>query len=296
MTLSLFDSHAPATQSALAPQATTGRGAWKLPLRRALGLTRPVHALLADAHGVWAWEPRDCHAPATRHASISAWMARHPGCDLRLWVSAELARSLVPASAVAHAGPDLNVDQNAVNAPDLRVRARHELVRRYGAAAQSWALATWYTARGLGVCALSGIDLAALTRAAHAADVRIRAVVPWWYHAFSQATHCVSAIHQAPMAQVCVVEGQQVAWVSATYGVLADVQQTVLADACVDALRDALLGRTQQANTRCDTSVVLGQGLRDGAHTHTLDALVLGRLDGAQPPQWLRPSLQREIH
>ena len=309
MTLSMYD--------AAAPAVTTTRGLWKLPLRRALGLARPVHALLADAHGVWAWEPRDCHAGATRHASVSAWLARHPGCDLRLWVGGELARSLVLAGAARHgesgnaSGIDTHSDPAVVphghpaidSAVALRDRARRELVQRHGAVAQHWALATWHTRIGLGVCALSGIDLPALTLQARHDQVRIRSVVPWWYHAFSQAARCVNALNHAPAATVCVVEGRQLAWISTTRGEIAEVQQTVLEDATVAALHTALTQRAQRTGERRATSaitttptIVLGQGLTDGAQTQELDALVLGRLDGVQPPQWLRPSLGREMH
>ena len=291
---------------------TAERGLWKLPLRRALGLARPVHALLADAHGVWAWEPRDCHAGATRHASVSAWLARHPGCDLRLWVGGELARSVVPGGGARHgeaddaSGIDKLGDPSPDTAPALRARARRELVQRHGAVAQHWPLATWHTRIGLGVCALSGIDLPALTLQARHDQVRIRAVVPWWYHAFSQAARCVNALNHAPAATVCVVEGRQLAWISTTHGELAEVQQTVLENATVAALHAALTQRAQRAGERREITltpttptIVLGQGLTDGAQTQelaALNALVLGRLDGAQPPQWLRPSLGREMH
>ena len=46
----------------------------------------------------------------------------------------------------------------------------------------------------------------------------------------------------------------------------------------------------------CGSEQHAGQGLRDGTHTQALDALVLGRIDGTQPPEWLRPSLYREMH
>ena len=316
MTLSLYEPPALAM--------TAERGLWKLPLRRALGLARPVHALLADAHGVWAWEPRDCHAGATRHASVSAWLARHSGCDLRLWVGGELARSMVPAGAALHdeAGKDSGIDSHSDTPSDdhrdtqfnpaldsavaLRARARRELMQRHGAVAQHWPLATWHTRIGLGVCALSGIDLPALTLQARHDQVRIRSVVPWWYHAFSQAARCVNALNHAPAATVCVVEGRQLAWISTTRGEIAEVQQTVLENATVAALHAALTQRAQRAGERRATTaitttptIVLGQGLTDGAQTQelaALNALVLGRLDGAQPPQWLRPSLGREMH
>jgi hypothetical protein len=41
--------------------------------------------------------------------------------------------------------------------------------------------------------------------------------------------------------------------------------------------------------------VILGQGLVDGAKTRGLGGVVLGRLDGEQPPQWLRPSFHADM-
>ena len=143
-------------------------------MRRALGRARPVHALLADAHGVWAWDPRDCHAGATRHASVSTWLKRHPGCDLRLWVGAELAHSLVSGS-----GPDRG---SASDGNRNRNRADDH--------------------------------------------------------------------DSAPTATVCVVEARQLAWISAVQGQLAQVQQTVLADASVGSLQAALAQRPHASARR----------------------------------------------
>ena len=283
MTPSLYEPAALPAHDLASPAASVRRP-WRRALGRALGrslgLARPVHALLVDAHGVWAWDPRDCHAPATRHASVTAWLARRPGCDMRLWVGGELARSVVR--------------DGAGDSRTLRAQARLDLVQRHGAVAQNWALATWHTSIGLGVCALSGIDLAALTEQARRHDVRVRSVVPWWSHALAQALCCANSVRHAAAATICVVEGRQVAWIAVAHGLLADVQQTTLADASVGALHAALTQRAQQTgldHSRGAPTVVLGQGLIDGAHTQALNALVLGRLDGAQPPQWLRPSL-----
>jgi hypothetical protein len=53
---------------------------------------------------------------------------------------------------------------------------------------------------------------------------------------------------------------------------------------------------TAAAQTPGPAPVVLGQGLIDGACTRGLNALVLGRLDGEQPPLWLRPSAREALH
>ena len=111
---------------------TERRGAWQSPLRYGVGLRSPVHALLADAQGVWAWAPDDAHAAATRHASVQTWFEAHPGCDVRLWVAAQLTRSPDRPHAAAH-------DDEAA----LRSCARQEFIDRHGRVAAAWALATW---------------------------------------------------------------------------------------------------------------------------------------------------------
>ena len=94
----------------------------------------------------------------------------------------------------------------------------------------------------------------------------------------------------------CVVEGQQIAWISTARGLLVEVQQTSLASAHVDALRAELTRWASATPASALKPVVLGQGLQNGSQTGALDALVLGRLDGDQPPQWLRPSFTTDMH
>lgn len=267
------------------PRFAERRDAWTLPLRRSLGLRAPVHAVLADSNGAWAWNPRDPHSAAKRYASVQDWIKRHPGCDVRLWVSGQLVRSLARDQAAA------DQDDEA-----LRSNAKREFIARHGDAAAGWALATWRNEAALGVCALSGIDLPALNEHAGKHAVRMQSVVPWWYHAFQEARRCVSALGQVETAHVCVVEGQQIAWISAARGLLVDVEQTLLASAHIDALRAELTRWVSATPASALKPVVLGQGLQNGSHTGALDALVLGRLDGDQPPQWLRPSFTTDMH
>lgn len=254
-------------------------------LRQGAGLAPSAHALLVDACGAWSWQPGDCHAAALRHASVQEWIEGNPGCELRLWVSGQLLQSL------GHTSSEADGDEQA-----LRSHARRTLVQRHGERAARWALATWKNDLAVGVCALAGIDLEALTRHAQQHGVRMRSVVPWWYHAFLEARRCVVALAEAKNANVCIVEGRHIAWVTSTDGRLTDVRQATLETACVAALGDEirmLAGQTDDVRTM---TVVLGQGLVDGARTQALKALVLGRLDGEQPPQWLRPSMRREMH
>ncbi|MBC7483642.1 MAG: hypothetical protein H7337_17480 [Rhizobacter sp.] len=267
----------PATRSA------EPRGTWQSSLRHGLGLRSPMHALLADANGVWAWAPGDAHAAATRHASAQEWFAAHPDCDVRLWVAAQLTCS-----------PDRHRDSANHDEEALRSRARQDLIERHGHVAADWALATWKNDAARGVCALAGIDLSALNREASRHGVRVQSVVPWWYHAFLAAKRCVNALNQADHGQVCVVEGAQVAWVTTARGLLADVQQRPLESASIGALQAAL--NAAAAQTPGPSPVVLGQGLADGASARGLNALVLGRLDGDQPPLWLRPSAREALH
>ena len=277
-----FDAVAPALHVA---RAAAARNATQPALRRRLGLRHPAYALLADAHGVWAWSPRDSHAPATRHSNVEDWVSSHPGCDMRLWVAGHLVHSLARTSA-----PTLEDDEA------LHSRARSELVEQHGAIAAKWALATWKNGAARGVCALAGIDLAALTEHGRRHGVRVRSVVPWWYHAFQEAKRCVNALNDAPSGNVCVVEGRQIAWLSTTCGLLTDIRQVSVDDDSIEAVRDAIGRLTRQSRNPLETPVVLGHGLKDGARTHPLNATVLGRLDGEQPPQWLRPSERVERH
>ena len=280
-----FDGVLPGLPSLPTVRVAEQREAWKLPLRRSLGLRVPVHALLADSSGAWAWDPHDAHAAATRHASVQDWIKLNPGCDVRLWVSGQLVRSLGRDRTVA--------DQDDES---LRSHAKREFIERHGDTAASWALATWRNEAALGVCALSGIDLPALNQHAGKHAVRMQSVVPWWYHAFQEARRCVTALSQVQTGHVCVVEGRQLAWISTARGLLAEVRQTALAAASVEALQCEL--RVLAANMPASgmRPVVLGQGLEDGSRTGALDALVLGRLDGDQPPQWLRPSVTTDMH
>lgn len=240
--------------------------------------TRTTHALLADAAGVWGWTPGQWQSSATRHADLYDWIERHPFCDVRLWVSGELLRNLGPGESAAQRQDEA-----------LPFSARDEFVRRYGDEAAGWAVTPWTSDVAQGACALAGIDLDTLTRHARNHHVQLRSVVPWWYHAVSQAKRCVNALNAAPSAEVGVVEGRQVVWVSMIRGLIADVRQCRLADASVSALGEAMGEMRSQQSFAHATPVVLGQGLADGARTRALRALVLGRLDGDQPPHWLRP-------
>ncbi len=251
------------------------------PMRHRLGLRGPAHALLADSHGVWAWAPGDCYAAATRHASVREWMRGQAGCDLRLWVSGDLMHSLDDACTLPSG------DETT-----LRSHARQQFVARHGDAAAEWPLATWQNTASLGVFALSGVDLDVLRKQASQFDVRIRSVTPWWHHAFLEARQCVPALARAKFASVVVVEGRHAVWIQTTLGVMSRVSRDVLAEPSVAAL-NALIATRRIADA---ATVVLGQGLVDGGNSAAVDAHVLGRLDSDQPPQWLRPSTQFQVH
>jgi hypothetical protein len=64
----------------------------------------------------------------------------------------------------------------------------------------------------------------------------------------------------------------------------------------VDALCATIARMRIDRKPEAVPTLVLGQGLVDGGDTRRIDALVLGRLDGDAPPQWLRPCTQAEIH
>jgi hypothetical protein len=247
------------------------------------------HAVLVDANGLWAWNPHDAHAGATRHASLPCWVEKNPNSEMQVLVSAPLVRSVCQLT-----GNPLESDAAA------RERARRALIEVHGHIASSWPLAVWASSMARGVCALAGIDLTALRRHALRHDVEVQSIAPWWHHAFEEAKRCVSALNQAKQSYVCVVEGVQIAWISCSGGELAEIRQLRLTTPTVDALRlkiaelcadcPVTFGPADRIPT-----VVLGQGLTDGARTRSLDAVVLGRLDGDQPPQWLRPSARADF-
>ncbi len=258
---------------------------WSRELSHGLGLRGPAHALLADAHGVWAWAPGDRYAAAKRHGSVREWMRAHAGTDVRLWVSAEFTQSI---EDIASLSPRDDAG--------MRSHARQAFVDRHGDEAATWPLATWQNDVSRGVVALAGIDLDALRRHGAQNDVRIRSVEPWWHHALLEAKRCVPALAHAANAHLCVVEGRAAAWITLARGVMSHVRRCVLEDASVSSLNETI--EQMKADRAGDDVpiVVLGQGLVDGGDTARLGAHVLGRLDGDQPPQWLRPSTQNEVH
>ncbi len=269
---------------ALKRQVRPFRG-WSRELSQGLGLRGAAHALLADAHGVWAWAPGNRYAAAKRHGSVREWMRAHAGTDVRLWVSAEFTQSI---EDVASLSPRDDAG--------LRSHARQAFVDQHGHEAATWPLATWHNDVARGVVALAGIDLDALRRHGAQHGVRIRSVEPWWHHAFLEAKRCVPALVQSANAHVCVVEGRAAAWITLARGVMSHVRRCVLEEASIASLNETIERMNADDAGHDVPVVVLGQGLVDGGDTSRLGAHVLGRLDGDQPPQWLRPATQNEVH
>jgi hypothetical protein len=259
-------------------------------LHRHGGLEQAEHAVLVDAQGAWAWNPLDSHAAAQRHHSLASWVEKNPNTQLRVFASGPLVHS------VCHSPEDAALDETTA-----RGQARQKLIASHGEVALNWPLASWGGSVARGVCALAGINLKALARHAGRHAVKVKSVEPWWHHAFEESKRCVSELERAQRSHVCVVEGQQIAWITAERGELSDVRQTRLATPTLSALRTAMRELTAQTALKSATSnpmlpVILGQGLTDGARTRDLDAIVLGRLDGTQPPHWLRPNLRTDFH
>jgi hypothetical protein len=256
---------------------------WVAPLaKKTVPAPSRRHAVLIETRGAWAWDPNDPHAAATRYASAAHWIETHPGREASLWVSGPLIRSLPQT-------PDR----------DVRGHARKQLVEQHGSAASAWPLATWRNPIARGVCALVGVDLTALRQHALRFGVKLHSVEPWWHHAFEEAKRCVTTLNHSAFSQVCVVEGAQVAWISCVNGLLSQVRQTRLQSATVQSLQSELSELQSADGRNVGKAVIVGHGLSDGARTTALGALgalVLGRLDGDQPPQWLRPSFINEFH
>ena len=255
------------------------------PAKKIVSASNINHAVLVDARSAWAWNSLDCHAAATRYDSVSDWINRHPGCGMSLWVSSPLVHSLRQA-------PSGGGEDDAA----VRGNARQQLVEHHGKEASAWPLAMWRNAIARGVCALSGVNLTDLRQQALRAGVRLLSVEPWWHHAFEQAKRCVATLSSSKSGHVCVVEGAQVTWISCVHGLLAEVRQSQLAAPTIQSLHAQLKELRNAGSNRAERTVLLGHGLSDGAQTALLDALVLGRLDGDQPPQWLRPYFRNQFH
>jgi hypothetical protein len=251
---------------------------WLRALPRSVGLRRPQQSVFIDAKGVWSWAAGDALTPATRVDNMDEWFARHPGTNLAIWTSAQLLHNLGCDAATAR------IDDAAFDR-----HARQQLLMRHGEDARQWPTAMWRTRSGRGVCALAGLDLPAVWRQAQRHDVRVQSIIPWWYHAYKTALQCVGSLRDAPSAAVCIVEADQVAWIACSNGAMTSIVQRVLEAPTVAALAHEVNILRSHSARPVEPIVLLGQGIEDGANMQQLPGLVLGRLDGQQPPVWLRP-------
>jgi hypothetical protein len=213
---------------ALQQPRVSPRSRWSAAMR-ALGMRRAAHPAFIDARGLWAWSAHEAHAPATRHATLQAWISAHPGDEIVLWVSAQL-----------------------MNGPSA---------------------------------------LALLAQQAQHHGAFLRSISPWWSHALQAAVRCVGMLRSAERAAVCIVEGTHIALVTTSRGIATRVEQRRLQSADIASLGWEILRYQGAFDLPVQVMVVLGQGIVDGARTGGLNAVVLGRLDGDQPPQWLRPNV-----
>ena len=251
---------------------------WLRELPRSVGLRRSAQSVFIDAKGVWSWPAGDALTPAARVDSMDEWFSRHPGTNLAIWTSAQLLHNL-----------DCDATTALIDDATFDKHVRQQLLNRHGDCAAKWPTATWRTRSGRGACALVGLDLPAVWRQAQQHDVRVQSIIPWWYHAYKTALQCVSSLRESRNAAVCVVEAEQVAWIACSNGAMTSIQQRVLQAPTVAALAHEMDSLRCRSSRSAEPTVVLGQGIEDGANTQLLRGLVLGRLDGHQPPVWLRP-------
>jgi hypothetical protein len=66
--------------------------------------------------------------------------------------------------------------------------------------------------------------------------------------------------------------------------------------ASVGASQAAIAASAERLKRPGPVPVVLVEGMTDGTSTRSWSAIVLGRLDGEQPPLWLRPSARDALH
>jgi len=256
---------------------------WLRALPQSVGLRRSSQSVFIDAKGVWSWAAGDALTPAARVDSMEEWFVRHPGTNLAIWTSAQLLRNL-----------DCDATTSLIDDAAFDKHVRQQLLNRHGDSARQWPTATWRTRSGRGACALAGLDLPAVWRQAQQHDVRVQSIIPWWYHAYKTALQCVGSLRDAPNAAVCIVEAEQIAWIACSNGAMTSIQQRVLDTPTVAALAHEMDCLRSRSSRNVEPTVVLGQGIDDGANTQLLRGLVLGRLDGQQPPVWLRPDGQFE--
>lgn len=265
------------------PRALRKLRNWMQELPRSVGLRRSAQAVFVDAQGVWSWAVGDSLTPAARLDSMGSWFARNPGSDVTVWTSAQLLQNFEAEAATAELADG-----------DFESRVREQFVSRHGSHAQQWPTATWQTRAGRGASALAGMDLSVLWSEAEQHDVQVQAVTPWWYHAYKTALQCVSSLRSSGNAAVCIVEGDQIAWIACSHGAMTSIRQRQLAAPTIAALACEMRSIRNQSSRHSEPTVILGQGIKDGADTRLLIGLVLGRLDSLQPPVWLRPDTHFE--
>ena len=107
-----------------------------------------------------------------------------------------------------------------------------------------------------------------------------------------QQGHCITAKRATRAMNACADSYQRALALTQQQNAalqFRQAQQRVLQAPTVAALAHEMDSLRCRSSRSAEPTVVLGQGIEDGANTQLLRGLVLGRLDGHQPPVWLRP-------
>lgn len=229
----------------------------------------PGRTLFVQRESAWSYGRGE--EPPRTFVPLSGWAPAHAGGSVRVVLSGLLTHQLVLSDAA------LPIEDGEA----MMAWARHQFVHYHGAVAERWAISTWLNRTQRGASAAHGIDLDGLVRAAGAAQVRLRAVHPWWAVALQAATLEAPQLARDPHAELWLVEGGH-------------VTRVVCGGARVQQIEQHWLERPDGAAlaaliTACaaDRPFVLGYGLHDGDPA-TLPARCLGTLEASCPDvRWL---------
>lgn len=252
---------------------------WARAFRRGIG-RRPRHTVYARPQGLQSW-PSDARwipgAAASEFVDFAAWCAANEGADATLRLSGHLIHNLIVDPALALA------DEDAV-----RRYAGQQFAHYHGPQAHDWPLAPWFDASGAGVCALHGLDLAALRATASRHDVRLRGVAPAWSAGLASATIAKPSLGAAGRRALAVVEGTMLTWLVIENGRITALQQRYLDAPRVGALAGLLARLVAETAALAEDAFVVGWALEADADGALPRAQLLAPLGAhASTPRWL---------
>ncbi|MCV2370562.1 PilN domain-containing protein [Roseateles oligotrophus] len=242
--------------------------------RRLLARVAAPQALFLGADGV-------SQAGDAKSMAFADWCRAHAGAAAEITVSAQLLHELV-------CEPGLPLQDEGA----LQAYARQLFGHYFGAAAKSWAIATWRVNGGgeseqCGASALHGAAGAALQASARQFDVSLRRVQPAWAPLLRRLAEQQSDWFHAPKAALAWVDGQVLTWLLLQDGRPQSLRQLRLAAPTQAALADTLRELCAAGEPAHQAKIwVGGYGLDAGSLLASLGwpgLKAAGRLDGRGP-------------